>query len=106
MGALGRPKRRTGALVDRRLSEAEANKRAVSFFTQFFISATTLKKSAFVFDAKAEGDRERLIDLIWSGEYREALESEERINPHPTRLLAFLTDEQLVCSQAGAIDSS
>ena len=78
----------------------------MSFFTQFFISATTLKKSAFVFDAKAEGDRERLIDLIWSGEYREALESEERINPHPTRLLAFLTDEQLVCSQAGAIDSS
>ena len=96
MGALGRPKRRTGALVDRRLSEAEANKRAVSFFTQFFISATTLKKSAFVFDAKAEGDRERLIDLIWSGEYREALESEERINPHPTRLLFSLTSNSYV----------
>ena len=91
MGKLGRPKRRTGALVEKRRDEAEVNKRGYEQLLQFFTSATRLNRAPFVFDARSEEDRERLIKLVWSGDYKEALMSPEQYNPAAAHLLGMLT---------------
>lgn len=74
-----------------RVLEAE-----VSQYREWLQAIKVLKSSPFVFDSHSTEDMERLIQLLWTGKYKEALTSLPLANPEVTSVLLSLTESTYV----------
>lgn len=74
-----------------RVLEAEVNQ-----YREWLQAIKVLKSSPFVFDSHSTDDTERLIQLLWTGKYKEALTSLPFANPELTSVLLSLTESTYV----------